>query len=591
MIINKIFKILTKQQKTRLAILVIFQLLASIIDAIGIISLLPFLMLILDPSQLSESGLLSEVFSYFKQQYNFDINFFLILLGIISASLIFLSTIIRAYIQYHLNKYIEHNRILLSTRLLSIYLHSNYSTSSKNAPSNTSKTIISEVDYFIDKVFRALVLGFAQVIFVVILSSIFFFINPIATLLALGSFIIFYIIVYKLLSNFIREAGNSLSRSNEERHKYIYDSVNMIKMIKIQNLEDFFLKKYEAAAKISGNSIAKYMTANQTSNYIIESLIFTAVILITVLLIVNNGGVEAPIIQQYVPFLALFSYAVIRIKPSMQSIYAGISSLRFGDSIIENLLNNNIAQEQHQNKFINNPSDSKISFENMIEMKDVSFSYNNLTNYQISNINLKIIKNQRIGIIGKSGAGKSTLLDLLLGLIEPSIGEMLIDRQLLTSENYNAWQAKIGYVPQKVSLLNDTLIRNLLIDLDATEERIAYAHECLKMAQLQEFSSKLEAKNIHQAINENTISGGQKQRLGIARALFRNPEILVLDEITNSLDKEMERDIIDTIYSIENKTIILVTHNEDILYGCDQVITIENGSVINKTSKNPSKIK
>ena len=108
---------------------------------------------------------------------------------------------------------------------------------------------------------------------------------------------------------------------------------------------------------------------------------------------------------------------------------------------------------------------------------------------------------------------------------------------------------------------------------------------------MQEFSSKLEAKNIHQAINENTISGGQKQRLGIARALFRNPEILVLDEITNSLDKEMERDIIDTIYSIENKTIILVTHNEDILYGCDQVITIENGSVINKTSKNPSKIK
>ena len=297
------------------------------------------------------------------------------------------------------------------------------------------------------------------------------------------------------------------------------------------------------------------MTANQTSNYIIEGLIFTVVILITVLLIVSNGGVEAPIIQQYVPFLALFSYAVIRIKPSMQSIYAGISSLRFGDSIINNLYNDNIAHEKHKHNFQNISYANNLSFKQMIEIKDVSFSYDSSKNYQTSKINLKIFKNQRIGIIGKSGAGKSTLLDLLLGLIEPSVGEILIDGQALTSANHRSWQAKIGYVPQQVSLLNDSLIRNLLIDLNVTEERIAYANECLKLAQLHEFLSKLEAKNINQAINENTISGGQKQRLGIARALFRNPEILVLDEITNSLDKKMENEIIDTIYKIQNNKI------------------------------------
>lgn len=585
MIINKILKILTKQQKARFAILVFFQLLASIIDSIGIISILPFLMLILDPSQLNESGFLSEIFIYFQHQYNFDINFFLVFLGVISASLIFLSTIIRAYIQYHLNKYIEDYRISLSTRLLNIYLNSNYSSYSEHGASNASKTIISEVDYFIDRVFRALVLGFAQSIFVIILSSIFIFINPMATLLALVSFMVFYIIVYKLLGNFIESSGNSLSQANENRHKYIYDSVNMIKLIKIKNLEDFFLRKYEAAAKISGNSITRYMTANQTSNYIIEGLIFTAVILITIFLIINNGGVEAPIIQKYVPFLALFSYAVIRIKPSMQSIYAGISSLRFGDAIIDNLLKNYIANEHKKNILMSNSINNEISFMETIELKDVSFSYDDSDSYQISNVNLKIHKNQRIGIIGKSGAGKSTLLDLLLGLIEPSLGKILIDKQLLTVKNHNAWQEKIGYVPQQVSLLNDSLIKNLLFDLDITEDRIAYAHKCLEFAQLQEFSSKLDVKNLNQAMNENTISGGQKQRLGIARALFRNPEILVLDEITNSLDKKMEKEVIDTIYSIKNKTIILVTHNENILHECDQIITFDNGSVINISSK------
>ena len=591
MTIHKVFKILTKQQKLKLAVLIFFQFLASIIDAMGILSILPFLMLILDPSQVSENGFLSLIFNFLERQYNFDINLFLVLLGVVSAILIFFSTIIRAYIQYHLNKYIEDYRIILSSRLLSIYLYSNYSSNSQHATSKASKTIISEVDYFIDKVFRALLLGFAQAIFVIILSSIFFFINPMATLLALGSFMAFYIIVYRFLGDFIGSAGASLSQANETRHKYIYDSVHMIKLIKLKNLEDFFLRKYKTSAEISGNSITRYMTATQTSNYIIEGLIFTAVILITVLLIVNNGGVEAPIIQQYVPFLALFSYAVIRIKPSMQNIYAGISSLRFGDSIINNLYKDNIVHEQYINNIQNTSYTNNVSFKKMIEIKDVSFSYDNLKNFQLSNANLKIFKNQRIGIIGKSGAGKSTLLDLLLGLIEPSVGEIFIDGQRLTSANCHSWQTKIGYVPQQVSLLNDSLLRNLLIDLNVSEERIAYAKECLKLAQLHEFSSRLDDKNINQILNENTISGGQKQRLGIARALFSNPEILVLDEITNSLDKEMEKEVIDTIYNIKHKTIILVTHNEDILYGCDQIITIEDGSIVSKTSKTETKTK
>ena len=591
MTINKIFKILTKQQKNRLTILVFFQLAASLLDAIGIISILPFLMLILDSSQLSRGGFLSETFNFFQNQFKFDINLFLVFLGIASASLIFISTVIRTYIQYHLNKYIEDNRIILSTRLLGIYLNSNYATYFTNSDSDASKTIISEVDYFIDKVFRSIVLGFAHAIFVIILSLIFFFINPTATLLALGSFIIFYIIIYKLLGSFLENAGNALSEANEKRHQYIHDSVHMIKMIKIQNLEDFFLSKYKAAANTAGKSITKYMTASQTSSYIIEGFIFTAVILITVFLIINNGGVDAPIIQQFVPFLALFSYAVIRIKPSMHSIYLGISSLKFGDTIIENLLRDNIAHEHIRDQMIYGTHTGELTFKHSIELRELFFSYDSSANYQISNISLTINKNDCIGIIGKSGAGKSTLLDLMIGLIEPSLGKILIDGRQLNALNLKNWQAKLGYVPQQVALLNDSLIMNLLIDKAITKENIAHAKRSLELAQLEEFTSKLDFEYIHEIMNENNISGGQKQRLGIARALFRNPEILILDEITNSLDKEMEKEVMDTIYNIKNKTIILVTHNENILYGCDQIITIGDGSIVSVASNQNNKAK
>tara|TARA_B100000902_G_C27301475_1_gene913076 strand:+ start:825 stop:2573 length:1749 start_codon:yes stop_codon:yes gene_type:complete len=577
--ITKIFTVLSKEQKSKFLILIFIQFLASFMDAIGIISILPFLMLIINPAELSNGNFLSEIYFIFNQRFLFDVNDFLVFIGILSACLILSSTILRAYTQYNLNKYIENNRISLSTRLLTVYLKADYSHYYSNGPSDVSKTIISEVDYFIDKVFRPLVLAFAQAIFLIILSLIVLFISPLAALLAIGIFITLYIIIFLLLERIIEDSGRSLSDSNEKRHKHIFDSINLIKIIKIHNQEGFFINKYDAVAKISANSLARFMTASQTSAFIVEGFIFTVLIIAVLILIIINGGIDAPIIQQLVPFFALFTYAVIRIKPAMQSIYIGLSSLKYGQTIIDNLIrvtNDFDKNKAYSNKSINN---SQIKFDKTIKLQNVDFKYDKKTRYQLKNVNLDINKNDRIGIIGESGTGKSTLLDVIMGLVKPYNGRILVDDFELVTENINSWQSKIGYVPQNVPLLNDSLYINLFIDNEYTSGNIEQAKKCLRLADLDNFVTRLETNSDKKIVNEKNISGGQKQRIGIARALIRNPSLLILDEITSSLDEKSEAKVLESIYGLKEKTILIVSHKKENLYGCNKVYELDNGNL------------
>ena len=583
--IAKIFKVLSRSQKSKFLILILVQFLASIMDAIGIISILPFLMLIINPEELSNGNLLSEIYSFFNQKFLFDVNDFLVFIGFLSAGLILFSTILRASNQYILNKYIENNRVSLSIRLLTVYLKADYNHYYFSGLSDLSKTIISEVEYFIDKVFRPLITAFAQAIFLIVLSLIVFFISPLAALLAITIFVTFYVLIFFLLEKTIEESGKSLSDSNEKRHKHIFDLVNLIKMIKIQNQEDFFINKYEAVAKISGNSLARFMTANQTSAFIVEGLIFTTLIIAVLFLIIGNGGIDAPIIQQLVPFFALFTYAVIRIKPAMQSIYIGFSSLKYGETIIDNLIKTTGDFDKNKDYANKTSKDLQIKFEKTIKLQNIDFKYDKKKEYQLKNVNLEINKNDRIGIIGESGAGKSTLLDVILGLIKPYNGQILIDDNDLRAENVNSWQSKIGYVPQEVSLLNDSLFTNLFIDQDYTSDRIEHAKQCLRLAYLDEFVSRIEVKFDKDIINEKNISGGQKQRIGIARALVRDPSLLVLDEITSALDEKSEAKVMESIYNLKEKTILIVSHKKETLYGCNKIFELKDGSLVNVTKK------
>ena len=221
-------------------------------------------------------------------------------------------------------------------------------------------------------------------------------------------------------------------------------------------------------------------------------------------------------------------------------------------------------------------------FREGIFLRDICFSYNDDPSTQIlSKVNLDIRKGQSVGLIGESGSGKTTLANLILGLISPSSGNLVADDQLIDESNLLGWRSLLGYVPQEVYLMDDTLMRNVAFGLNDEEIDDGRVIEVLKMAQLENFLQN-NSDGLQMMLGERgvRISGGQKQRVGIARALYHDPKILVFDESTSSLDSRTEREILQTLQPLKgNKTFIIIAHHETALEGCDLIYRIEDGNL------------
>ena len=210
----------------------------------------------------------------------------------------------------------------------------------------------------------------------------------------------------------------------------------------------------------------------------------------------------------------------------------------------------------------------------------MSFKYQPNSPYVIKNINLEILKGTKVGIIGQTGAGKSTFLDILMGLLSPTSGQYYIDDQILKDKNLDLWRKKITHVPQEIYLTNATILENIAFGLEKEKIDISRAEECAKKSEIYEFIKKM-PKQLYENVGERGIwlSGGQRQRIGIARALYRNSEIIILDEATNALDIETENKIINSISALKNITIVLVTHRNESLKICDQIYEIQSGQI------------
>lgn len=580
MLIKIFFNLLSSEDKKRTIFLVITFLSTSILDVVGIASLLPFITILLDTTSIESSRLLQFLFDKTYYLHNNKLDFFIVFLGSFSILLIVFSTIARSVSQYYMNLYVEKIRVSLSTRLFNAYLYAPYPVFFKKSNADISKTVITEVDYFIDKVFRPTSFAASHLIFSFILISLLFYVDVFISITAILTFGLFYLFVYKVFSGFLYDAGDSLASSMLARHKHVYDSISMIKTIKVFRKEEFFFKKYTDSALISAASQARFTTTNQISSYLAEGVIFVGVLTSILIVIYTSGGTETKVIQQYAPIIALFTFAGIRMKPSLQNIYQGFSSLKFGEKIILNL-SNSFSQIKEFRLLKSNTNQYELeNFKDSIVFKDVSFKY--LHNQkQFEKINLEIAKNQKIGIMGKSGSGKSTLLDLLLGLSRPDSGKILVDGMEMDYSSLKGWHALIGYVPQEVSTLEGSLVENISLENPKLTTNLEALNKIIEFSRLENLKKGISDNNDIRSIkiSDITISGGQKQRIGIARALFNNPEILIFDEITSSLDKATEKEIIESIYSLSDKTIFIVSHNENILYGCDRVLFIENGKI------------
>jgi ABC-type bacteriocin/lantibiotic exporter with double-glycine peptidase domain len=402
------------------------------------------------------------------------------------------------------------------------------------------------------------------------------YVEPIGAICSIGLLAamsgLFYRLSRKKISNWgiIRQFHDGL------RQKSLVEGLGGVKDVKVLGRENFFVHNFSKHNNASYSVGIRMQFLNQAPRIWLELMSVFGLAFVVIIIVMQGKPINS-----LVPTLTIFVASAFRLIPSITILLTSFQNLRFAKPVV------NLLYEEFNNilDFNLNSRSSILSFESEISLENVSFCYEGATKNALEKINLVIKRGESVGFIGSSGAGKSTMVDIILGLLEPQTGFVRLDGFDIRKD-VRAWQDKIGYVPQSIFLTDDTLRRNVAFGLNDEDIDELALKRAIKAAQLEDFVEGLEL-GLNTMVGERgvRISGGQKQRIGIARALYHDPQILILDEATSSLDAPTELEVMKAVNLFHgNKTIIIVAHRLSTLSNCDTIFQLKKGVLIKKGS-------
>ena len=545
-------------------LLILLMVIGMFLEVLGIAMVMPAVYLIL------EANIKETTYSYLIPEYFLSLNHTSLI--VIAMSLLgivfFIKSVYIGLLTWMQTSFAFKTGAKLSEELYEKYLNQNFSDYSKKNSPEILRNLTVEIDMVVGSILQTLQVT-TELIVILGIIIILISIEPLGSLITLLIFIIAGSIFYFFTSRIIIRSG--IERQNNEtlRNKSIQEGFNGFREIKLFGKSQFFINKY----RFSNSTIARIGSYIQTLNTIprlyIETLMVIALVTF-VLLSIRYGYTSKEIISS----IAILAVAGFRLLPSMNRIYVGIQHLRFSSpsiSLIYNEINNIKTQELETGK-------NKSQFIEKISLRNLSFSYKNKLIIG-PNLNFDINSGTFIGVCGPSGSGKSTLVNLISGLIEPDEGKICVDGFDI-KDDLPAWFSQIGYVSQNNYLINDTIKRNIAFGIKDNQINENALTNAIKSSEIEEFIQQLD-QGVDTLVGENgiNISGGQKQRITIARILYNCPKIIIFDEATNALDRQTESEILDTIHRIESATVLIISHNRELLSKCDKTYILENGKL------------
>jgi ABC-type bacteriocin/lantibiotic exporter with double-glycine peptidase domain len=401
--------------------------------------------------------------------------------------------------------------------------------------------------------------------------AVIIFVEPIGGLIAIAIFGSAGWIFQRFIRQRITKLGASKQRLEGSVMKDVFQGIGAIKDLKLLGREDQFLNQHHLDRREFTNVQSSYAIIQTVPRFGMESLaVFCLSALVSFFAVRGWEDAEA------LPVLALFAASAFRILPSVNRIISSVQTLQFSRPVIATLHKDlllSMVERVEQNEQLKEFSELKID--------RISFSYSGATRKSLSEVSLQVSRGEAVGIVGASGAGKSTLVDVMLGLFKPQEGQILINGKPLV-EVRRSWQDTIGYVPQQIFIADDTIRNNVALGIPDDKVEDVRVWQVLESAQLGDVVRAL-PNGIYTALGEHgsKFSGGQRQRIGIARALYHDPEVLVLDEATSSLDLETEHDVMEAVKSLHGaKTLVIVSHRMSTVDYCDRVYTLGDGQVV-----------
>ena len=569
-----VLDLLSKNEKKQAIYLFFLILIMAFLDTLGVASIMPFIAVLANPELVQSNNTL--VFFYSKSNI-FGINTvsqFLFFLGIFVFILLMISLTVRGITYYVQIRFALMREYTIGRRLMESYLGQPYNWFLNKHSAELGKNILSEVNQIIDRTIMPIINIIVNGLITLSLFILLVIIDPklaLSVSLILG---LSYFLIFQITKKLLRKMGSARLISNKARFKALTEAFNSVKEVKVSGLEEEFIQRYSKPAQNFAKNESLANVIFSVPRFFIEAIAFGSLIILTLFLLKNYGN-----FANIVPIIALYAFAGYRLIPSLQVLYLSLSSLKFSGPSLEAIHKDMMNLKNLENISFNS---KRMKYLSSIELKNVSYKYPNSTKNVVKNINLYIKSNSRLGIVGESGSGKTTFIDILLGLLEPTNGEIYIDGNLITEQNKKSWQKNIGYIPQSFYLSDDTIANNIAFGINPQSINKEAIIKASKIANLHNFVTNELPKKYDTLIGEDGInlSGGQRQRIGIARALYHDPKILVLDEATNSLDNITERAVMESVEKLSNKiTLIIIAHRLSTIKKCDNIILIDKGEI------------
>jgi ABC-type bacteriocin/lantibiotic exporter with double-glycine peptidase domain len=573
---TEIWRLLDQRQRRQFLLLQLLALFMAFSTLSGAAAVLPFFTVLSQPQSIHHNRILSWLYEF--AQFH-DERSFMIALGCGFVGVVLLANAINLLGTLAINRYTHTVARALYTTLFDEYLTWDAGRQARANSAVLASNILVEVARLTVGVLQHGLLLTTSLVTIVFLIASLVALNPLLAACALGGFGIGYLLIYtsarrKLLRN------GALQRSfHAERSKIVNESLSALKEISILHAEEFFKSRFAHSCDAIARAALSTQAVAQSPRYGLECL--TAAGLVAAALYLSaSGGAAAPWLAQ----LTFVGFAAYRLLPALQQVFTATVTIR-ADSPALNQIVADLARARARRDATpaaGNPQAWMGRPQQAIALRELSFTYENSSVPAVDGVTLRIPAGAVIGLIGPNGSGKTTLVDLILGLLAPQSGELQVDEITLDERNRRDWQSTVAYVPQQVVLLDATVTENIALGVAPQELDAEQLRRAARLARLDEFVLRL-PRGYDEVLGERgaRLSGGQRQRIGIARALYRNSSLLVMDEPTHALDESVEQELLAALETLRGRcTVILIAHRLDTLRNCDLIFEMRAGRVV-----------
>lgn len=577
-IFKKLNYILDKRQKINIVVLAVMIFIGGILETLSISAMLPVVWVIIDAESVQQNKYCQWAMDFLHLH---DMHEFIITLLALLMIMYLLKNAYLLWLTSEQNRFISGNRNKIISQVLREFLNRPYEFYlDADIP-----TVFRLTDSDIPNVFSILMalisLASETVVFVLICGVL------VATDWRLVLFLVIIsgivtIVMFKVLKPRLNKLGTTNQAIQSRIAKWRIQAIYGIKDVKVLHRESFFADNYESNGKIGARLNQKYAVINAMPRLLIESIFMVSILGYLIVCVAAGDDMK-----QMIPTLTAFGLAAVRLMPCVNRINTYLTDISYFrpclDYVYENMNINEISKKTNQTLL---PVDETktMQLKNRIELKNIVYAYPNTDTLIFDHADMTVPCGKSVGIMGPSGAGKSTIVDILLGLLKVHEGQILCDGDNVF-DNYPAWLSQIGYIPQSIYLVDEPIRNNIAFGIADDEIDDNRIWQVLEEAQLKEFIQTL-PEGLDTAIGDRGVrlSGGQRQRLGIARALYHNPEILVFDEATSALDNETEAAVMEAINSFHGKkTMVIIAHRLNTIEKCDIIYKVEGGKITQTT--------